>query len=173
MNGIRHMMSNSENSAKSIGAWAKMGYFAKKLQRVSLFLQRIRCRIGRAVDFYFVGLYFYCLFPAHRLNQYAVYADARTGSDGFQNSSPNLAFSMTICKLLMVDPSFNATKLMFLFPLRVRTQPFTLIPDPKSVDFNASAIFVLFICFIIYTKSPVVISHDRRGSIILFVDLKN
>ena len=55
----------------------------------------------------------------------------------FNISSGVLLKSTTICKLLLVEPSFKAIKELFL---KVRTHPFTIIVCSVGVVFNISFI---------------------------------
>jgi hypothetical protein len=70
------------------------------------------------------------------------------------SSSGKAGTSATICILLMVEPSFRAINAMFLLPLRVRTQPFTVISLLNSVEFNASLTFVLLFMLMWYVIDP-------------------
>ena len=56
MNGISHVMTNTEHCTECIRTWTEMSDLTQEFHRMTFLLQRISIRIGRTVNFYFSSL---------------------------------------------------------------------------------------------------------------------
>jgi len=84
VNGIRHVVTHAKNGSKRVCPRAQVSDLPQELQRVTLLLQRIRCRICRSVDFNPGCLDLHRLSLPLRLHQLAVHIQAGPGGDGFK-----------------------------------------------------------------------------------------
>ena len=126
VNGKRHGMPYSQYSSESIGSRSSNGQFHEEIQVYVLF---------SVTDMNPDQQYHITELNRHEFPHFALYREIQpvfrvTAIQDpvvtfFISSSSNLLISKTTCMLCITDPSFNATKAIFLFPRFVLTQPFT------------------------------------------------
>ena len=84
VNGISHIVTDTEHSTECIRTRTQMGYLAKELHRVPFFLQRIRI-VASTQHFNFTCLDFSFLTGAYRFRQHTVHAQTSSCGNFFQH----------------------------------------------------------------------------------------
>lgn len=74
VNGVCHLVTDTEHGTKGIGAWAEMCNFAQELHGVPFLLEGVGVGVGSAVEQDIGGLNFHALPFALRFHQPARYA---------------------------------------------------------------------------------------------------
>ena len=150
MNGISHVMTNTEHRSECIRTWTEMSDLTQELHRMAFFLQRISIRIGRTVNFYFSSLDLHILAFSLRLHQRTVYTDTRTCCYRLQKFFAQLVhvyndLNIIYCRTVIQGYETN------LFTTTAGTDPsFHVNGRTESFAFQYVYNFCSFNCFHVY-----------------------
>ena len=150
MNGISHVMTNTEYRTECIRTWTEMSDLTQELHRMAFFLQRISIRIGRTVNFYFSSLDLHILAFSLRLHQRTVYTDTRTCCYRLQKFFAQLVhvyndLNIIYCRTVIQGYETN------LFTTTAGTDPsFHVNGRTESFAFQYVYNFCSFNCFHVY-----------------------
>ena len=154
VDGKGHRVADAQHRTESIGTRTQMRYLTQEFERMALLLKRIRFGVGLAVHLQLPRLYFDTLAGTGRFDKQPRAQMQAPVVIRFNNSPSKAATSATIWILLIVEPSLRAMNATFLFPLLVRTHPFTTTSVSTRPERSSSATIVLFtsdIALILYS----------------------